>query len=93
MKNHVGNMRKQAKEGLIRLDLTEDLAKIFMWWLWEFLRRLDRQGIKVIFYNKCYIDDIITMFKVYKKQAYEVCLNRSAGRQARCGHGCTRGPT
>ena len=84
MKNHVysfdGKMRKQSKGGPIGLDLTGDLAQIFMmWWDREFLRRLERQGIRVLLYKR-YVDDIIIVFKAPDKRTKFVKEGQQKGR-------------
>ena len=62
MKNHIysfdGTTRKQAAGGPIGLDLTGDLAGIFMsWWDKEMIKRLTECGFEVLLYKR-YVDDI-----------------------------------
>ena len=65
MKNHIysfdGKMRRQSKGGPIGLDLTGDLAQIFMmWWERKYLEKLEQLDIRVPLYTR-YVDDIIMM--------------------------------
>ena len=63
MKNHVyefrEELRKQKEGGAIGIDLTGELAKIYMtWWDKELLKRLEELGIDLIVYKR-YVDDIM----------------------------------
>ena len=63
MKNHVydfkNELRKQKEGGAIGVDLTGELAKVFMtWWDKELLKKLDEIGIRPIMYKR-YVDDIV----------------------------------
>ena len=67
MKNHVyefkQELRKQKEGGAIGIDLTGELAKIYMtWWDKELLKRLKELGIDPIIYKR-YIDDIVIAVK------------------------------
>ena len=54
-------MRRQSKGGPIGLDLTGDLAQIFMmWWERKYLEKLEQLDIRVPLYTR-YVDDIIMM--------------------------------
>ena len=62
MKNHVyrygDEMKKQTKGGPIGLELTGELAGVFMsWWDKEFLKELRRIGIEILMYKR-YVDDV-----------------------------------
>ena len=62
MEHHVyefdGKIHRQAKGGPIGLDMTGELAAIFMsWWDKEFLKKLRSLGIEVLKYKR-YVDDI-----------------------------------
>ena len=62
MKNHIYNfndeLRKQKEGGAIGVDLTGELAKVFMcWWDKEMLKRLGEKGMNPILYKR-YVDDI-----------------------------------
>ena len=66
MNNHIyqfGNtIKKQSKGGPIGLELTGELANIFMcWWDKQFLSKLKKLGIKVLLYRR-YVDDITISF-------------------------------
>ena len=63
MKNHVydfkNELRKQKEGGAIGVDLTGELAKVFMtWWDKELLKKLEEIGIRPIMYKR-YVDDIV----------------------------------
>ena len=63
MKNHVyefkEELRKQKEGGAIGIDLTGELAKIYMtWWDKELLEKLREIGIDPILYKR-YVDDIV----------------------------------
>ena len=62
MKNHIYNfnneVRKQKEGGAIGMDLTGNIANIFMsWWDKELLKKLNELGIKPFLYKR-YVDDI-----------------------------------
>ena len=62
MNNHIYKfddcIKKQEKGGPIGLELTGELAGIFMsWWDRQLLTKLDKLGIKVLLYKR-YVDDI-----------------------------------
>ena len=62
MKNHIYNfndeLRKQKEGGAIGVDLTGELAKVFMcWWDKEMLKHLEESGIEPKLYKR-YVDDI-----------------------------------
>ncbi len=62
MKNHIYNfdetLRRQKEGGAIGMDLTGELAKVFMsWWDREMLRRLGERGMDIPLYER-YVDDI-----------------------------------
>ena len=66
MRNHIyrfdDDVRKQKEGGPIGLELTGELASIFMtWWDKELLRKLEEIGIEVLMYKR-YIDDINVVF-------------------------------
>ena len=66
MEHHVyefdGKIHRQAKGGPIGLDMTGELAAIFMsWWDKEFLKKLRSLGIEVLKYKR-YVDDINNAF-------------------------------
>ena len=63
MKNHIyefkEELRKQKEGGAIGIDLTGELAKIYMtWWDKELLKKLREVGIDPILYKR-YVDDIV----------------------------------
>ena len=62
MKNHIYQFgtqtKKQKKGGPIGLELTGDLAGIFMmWWDTELMKRANAQGMNILMYKR-YVDDI-----------------------------------
>ena len=62
MKNHIYNfnneMRRQKEGGAIGMDITGELAKVFMvWWDKQFLQKLRSLGIDPSLYKR-YVDDI-----------------------------------
>ena len=62
MKNHIyhfeNTLKKQSGGGPIGLDLTGELANIFMaWWDKQLLLKLNQHNISVILYKR-YVDDI-----------------------------------
>jgi len=62
MKNHTYNfnneLRKQKEGGAIGVDLTGNIANIFMsWWDKELIRKLEKLGITPFLYKR-YVDDI-----------------------------------
>ena len=62
MKNHAYNfnneIRKQKEGGAIGMDLTGNVANIFMsWWDKELIKRMSALGIKPFLYKR-YVDDI-----------------------------------
>ena len=62
MKNHVynfnGELRKQKEGGAIGIDITGEIAKIFMtWWDKQLLLRLNELNINPFLYKR-YVDDI-----------------------------------
>ena len=66
MRNHIYKcddaIKKQTKGGPIGLELTGELASIFMtWWDKELLRKLEEIGVEVLMYKR-YIDDINVIF-------------------------------
>ena len=84
MNKHVytfdGKKRKQAKGGPIGLDLTGDLAQIFMmYWEKEFLKRLERQGVEVLLYKR-YVDDIVIALRSMDKRCMYVKDDDEEGR-------------
>ena len=61
MKNHVyefdNKIHKQEEGGAIGVELTGDLAQVFMvWWMKQFLRKTDEQTETLLY--KRYVDDI-----------------------------------
>ena len=63
MKNHIyefrEELRKQKEGGAIGIDLTGELAKIYMtWWDKELIKKLREIGIDPILYKR-YVDDIV----------------------------------
>ena len=63
MKNHIyefkEELRKQKEGGAIGIDLTGELAKIYMtWWDKELIKKLGEIGIDPILYKR-YVDDIV----------------------------------
>ena len=84
MKNHIyqfdGKIHKQARGGPIGLDLTGDLAAIFMsWWDKEFIKRLKEQGIEILFYKR-YVDDITIILRAPDKRLRYVKEDGQPGR-------------
>ena len=76
MKNHIyefdNHMYKQAKGGPIGLEITGDIANIFMvWWDKQLLTKIREHEMKILLYKR-YIDDInlalTTPNNTYKKQ-------------------------
>ena len=68
MHNHVyvfdGVIRKQAKGGPIGLELTGNIAQVFMmWWDKEIKKRLEAIGLTPLMYQR-YVDDINTVSPV-----------------------------
>ena len=62
MKNHVYNfnneLRKQKEGGAIGMDITGELAKVFMtWWDKQAIERLRRLDMEPVLYKR-YVDDI-----------------------------------
>ena len=62
MKNHIYNfhdeLRRQKEGGAIGVDLTGELAKVFMtWWDKQMLRKLSERNINPLLYKR-YVDDI-----------------------------------
>ena len=62
MKNHIysidGTLKKQSQGGPIGLELTGDIAQIYMvWWDKELKRRLYENNIILLVYKR-YVDDI-----------------------------------
>ena len=62
MKNHIyrfnDTIKKQSQGGPIGLELTGELAAVFMmWWDRELLRRVHMLGLEVVLYKR-YVDDI-----------------------------------
>ena len=62
MNNHIytinGTIKKQTKGGPIGLELTGDIAQIYMcWWDREMIRRLQENDIILLIYLR-YVDDI-----------------------------------
>ena len=67
MKNHVyefkEELRKQKEGGAIGINLTGELAKIYMtWWDKELIAKLEEIGIDPILYKR-YVDDIVIAVK------------------------------
>ena len=84
MNNHVytfdGKKRKQNKGGPIGLDLTGDLAQIFMmWWEKEFLKKLEQQGVHVLLYKR-YVDDIVLIMRSIDRKVEYVKEDNSEGK-------------
>ena len=68
MHNHVyvfdGVIRKQARGGPIGLELTGNIAEVFMmWWFKEMKKRLEAIGLTPLMYQG-YVDDINTLSSV-----------------------------
>ena len=62
MNNHTYNfansIKRQTKGGPIGLDLTGEIAQVFMiWWNGELRRKLVQIGV-VVHMKKCYVDDV-----------------------------------
>ena len=62
METHVykfaGNMRAQKKGGAIGLELTGEIAGVFMnWWDRQMRARIEENGMKILMYKR-YVDDI-----------------------------------
>ena len=75
MKHHVyefdGKMMKQSKGGPIGLNLTGDLAAIYMaWWDKEFQTKIKEHGIETMIYKR-YVDDIDLAVQNCKKNGNE----------------------
>ena len=71
MENHVyafaSTMKKQAKGGPIGLELTGEIANIYMaWWDTKFKEQLEVNGFKVFAYKR-YVDDINMIVKCKQK--------------------------
>ena len=72
MKNHIYTFKnitkKQSKGGPIGLELTGELAAVFMmWWDKELLKRVQNLGIEVLLYKR-YVDDINMVIKLPKER-------------------------
>ncbi|KAL8587804.1 hypothetical protein ACOMHN_021022 [Nucella lapillus] len=72
MKNHVykfnNTVKKQSQGGPIGLELTGELAAIFMmWWDRELLRRVHMLGLEVALYKR-YVDDINLVVKTPREK-------------------------
>ena len=68
MKNHIyqfdNKIRKQENGGAIGVELTGELAKIFMvWWTKQFQKKSNDEGIRINLY-KIYVDDINLMTNI-----------------------------
>ena len=75
MKNHIyefkEELRKQKEGGAIGIDLTGELAKIYMtWWDKELLAKLRELEIDPILYKR-YVDDIVIIIKKIMEGAEE----------------------
>ena len=62
MKNHIydfnNEMRRQKEGGAIGMDITGELAKVFMvWWDKQVLQKLSDLGISPSLYKR-YVDDV-----------------------------------
>ena len=71
MKNHVYNfnneLRKQKEGGAIGMDITGELAKVFMtWWDKQAIRKLREMDIDPILYKR-YVDDINVAAETVKR--------------------------
>ena len=82
MKNHIykfnNTIKKQTQGGPIGLELTGELAAIFMmWWDKELLRRVHQLGIEVVLYKR-YVDDIDMAVKTPREKKK---LTRSRGKE------------
>ena len=81
MKNHIyqfdGEIRKQKNGGPIGLELTGDLAQIFMiWYDRELLKRMESENIKAVMYKR-YVDDInMVIEKQNPEDTEENIMNR-----------------
>ena len=82
IKNHVynfnGELRKQKEGGAIGMDITGEIAKIFMTWRDKQLLRLNKLNINPFLYKR-YVDDISIGVKAIE-EGYEYVkggLNRS----------------
>ena len=76
MKNHVyefrEELRKQKEGGAIGIDLTGELAKIYMtWWDKELLKKLEELAIDLILYKR-YVDDIVITVKKIIEESRQV---------------------
>ena len=68
MKNHTyqfdNKIRKQEKGGAIGVELTGELAQIFMiWWTKQFQRKTDQEGVRIHLYKR-YVDDMNLMTSI-----------------------------
>ena len=72
-----GTTRQQTKGGAIGLELTGELANIFMtWWDKELNKRLTQHGIQMKLYKR-YVDDINIIFKAPSEQQSEETTTES----------------
>ena len=79
MKHHIyifdSKIKKQSKGGAIGLELTGDLAQVYMaWYDRQLRRRMDDRGIQVLLYQR-YVDDINLVFKVPHPDSDERWMN------------------
>ena len=65
MKNHTyqfdNKIRKQEKGGAIGVELTGELAQIFIiWWTKQFQKKTDEEEVKIHLFKR-YVDDVNVM--------------------------------
>ena len=71
-----GDIRKQMNEGAIGLEMTGEIAGVFMmWWDKQLRERLDEEGIDVCMYKR-YVDDINVVVKTPSLTSDRDVINR-----------------